>query len=114
MMLSRSHRIVTADDFRATTRAGRRVATSSAVVYLRRTDRSVEARFGFVVSKAVGGAVVRNLVRRRLKAIGAGVVAEVPRGTDIVIRALPAAAQADWISLSGDIVGAVRSGLARL
>ena len=51
-----------------------------------------QSRVGFVVSKAVGGAVVRNRVKRRLRHLVAGelVGAEVPR--DVVVRALPPAA----------------------
>jgi ribonuclease P protein component len=51
-------------------------------------------RVGFVVSKAVGGAVVRNRVKRRLRAQMATRVDRIPAGTDVVVRANPIAAQA--------------------
>jgi len=52
-------------------------------------------RVGFVVSKAVGGAVVRNRTKRRLRALMAARVDSLPTGTDVVIRANPIAAQAN-------------------
>lgn len=60
-------------------------------------------RFGFIISKQVGNAVVRNTVRRRLKAICAELRDSVPQGTDVVIRALPASAGADFAELHADV-----------
>ncbi len=60
-------------------------------------------RFGFIISKQVGTAVVRNTVRRRLKAICAEVLDAVPVGTDVVIRALPASATASFAELQADV-----------
>jgi ribonuclease P protein component len=52
-------------------------------------------RVGFVVSKAVGGAVVRNRTKRRLRALMAARLDAIPAGTDVVVRANPVAAQAN-------------------
>ena len=52
------------------------------------------AKVGFIVSKAVGGAVVRNRVKRRLRAMSRPLVAAMPDGLDVVVRALPAAVAA--------------------
>lgn len=66
-------------------------------------------RVGFIVSKAVGNAVIRNKVKRRLRAIAAAElsVASGPllsnSGTAIVIRALPASASASWSELKDDV-----------
>ncbi len=89
--------------FRATVRRGRRAATPSAVYYRLVTDPVAPVRFGVIVSKAVGNAVDRNLVRRRLKALGRSVVDAGHRGEDIVIRVLPGSAQTSWDSLSADM-----------
>ena len=90
-------------DFRATVRRGRRATTPSAVYYRLATDPVAPARFGVIVSKAVGNAVDRNKVRRRLKALGRGVVDAGYRGEDVVIRVLPGSAQESWDSLSADM-----------
>ena len=57
------------------------------------TSRSELApRVGFVVSKAVGNAVTRNRVKRRLRHLCRPLVDELADGTVVVVRALPAAA----------------------
>ncbi|MEU4751494.1 ribonuclease P protein component, partial [Micromonospora tulbaghiae] len=62
---------------------------------------------GFVVSKAVGGAVVRNKVRRRLRHLVRERLAELPAGTTLVVRALPAAADATYTRLGADLDAAL-------
>jgi ribonuclease P protein component len=66
------------------------------VVHANRTDARAELppRVGFVVSKAVGNAVVRNRTKRRLRAGVATRLDGIPAGLDLVVRANPAAAQA--------------------
>ena len=44
-------------------------------------------RVGFVVSKAVGNAVVRNRTKRVLRALMSARVGQLPEGVDVVIRA---------------------------
>ncbi len=102
-MLARANRVVLPADFRATVRRGRRATTPSAVYYRLATDPVAPVRFGVIVSKAVGNAVDRNLVRRRLKALGRVVVDAGHRGEDVVIRVLPGSAQTSWDSLSADM-----------
>ncbi|CAH0217684.1 Ribonuclease P protein component [Microbacterium sp. Bi121] len=67
------------------------------------TGEAREPRFGFIISKQVGTAVIRNTVRRRLKAVCAGAIAGLPEGTDVVIRALPASASASFAELEADV-----------
>lgn len=55
---------------------------------------------GFVVSKAVGNAVVRGRTKRRLRAIAASRLSGIPNGLDIVVRANPSAAGADFAELA--------------
>ncbi|SNT15100.1 ribonuclease P protein component [Rhodococcoides kyotonense] len=68
------------------------------------------ARFGLIVSKAVGPAVTRHRVARRLRHICATMMLDVPATSDIVIRALPGAAD----SSSRDLQRQVRAGLKKL
>ncbi len=68
---------------------------------------------GFVVSKAVGGAVVRNAVRRRLRGLVMEHIDTVPQGADVVVRALPGAAGADYATLGADLRSALAASLER-
>lgn len=52
-------------------------------------------RVGLVVSKGVGNAVTRTRVKRRIRAQMAPLLTSLGAGTDVVIRANPAAAGAD-------------------
>jgi len=67
------------------------------------TGEARPPRFGFIISKQVGTAVIRNTVRRRLKAVCAAALTAVPEGTDVVIRALPASATATFADLEADV-----------
>ncbi|MEZ5189745.1 MAG: ribonuclease P protein component [Schumannella sp.] len=102
-MLARANRVVRPEDFRTVVRRGRRSASPLAVYYRRARSEQDPVRFGFIVSRAVGGAVERNLVRRRLRAIGRELVDNGARGADVVVRALPGVAAAGWPALSADV-----------
>ena len=82
---------------------GKRYGGVRVVTSVLLTDEDRPARFGFIVSKQVGTAVVRNTVRRRLKDVCARNLDRVPAGSDVVIRALPAAAEAPFADLLADV-----------
>jgi ribonuclease P protein component len=79
-------------DFDAAVRKGSRAGKQTLVVHLTRTPLEEPARVGFVVSKAVGSAVVRNRVKRRLRHLARARVHLLPPGSLTVVRANPAAA----------------------
>jgi ribonuclease P protein component, eubacterial len=106
-VLAKANRIVRGADYRMTVRRGARTAGAVTLTYARRTSDERPPRFGFIVAKTVGNAVTRNRVRRRLKAIAYEAVPGLAPGTDVVVRALPAAAQAPWTTLQEDIHRAV-------
>lgn len=61
------------------------------------------ARVGFVVSKAVGTAVTRNRVKRRLRHLMRPRVDRLVPGSTLVVRAQPAAAAATSSELARDL-----------
>jgi ribonuclease P protein component len=73
------------------------------VIYVNQNDASSVARFGFVVSKSVGSAVSRNLVKRRLRSAVRERLLDFSKGQDLVIRALPAANGFSWKNLGEDL-----------
>lgn len=108
-MLAAAQRLRHSADFAAAIRGGRRAGRGTVVVHLLLDEpaQAMTARAGFVVSKAVGNAVVRNKVRRRLRHLVRPLLADLPDGTTIVVRALPAAATADFPALSTDLEAAL-------
>jgi ribonuclease P protein component len=56
-----------------------------------------------VVSKAVGNAVARNRVKRRLRHLVRARLAALPRGSVLVVRALPPAAESSSARLAIDL-----------
>ncbi|MEO7122714.1 MAG: ribonuclease P protein component [Lacisediminihabitans sp.] len=99
------NRVVRAEDYRRVVRRGRKVGSSHFVSYVfDRTDDG-PVRFGFIVAKNVGNAVIRNRVRRRLKAASFDLLSRVRPGVDVVVRALPISAGATWVTLRGEMLG---------
>jgi ribonuclease P protein component len=65
------------------------------------------ARVGFVVNKAVGNAVLRNRVHRRLRAVMATRLPDLPAGSLTVVRALPSSSEASYDELVADVDAAL-------
>jgi ribonuclease P protein component len=116
-VLPAPHRLRRRRDFGVATRRGRRAGSATVVAHLattRAVDPAAEApheptdppappRVGFVVSAAVGPAVVRNRVRRRLRHLAADQLRRLPDGSLLVLRARPAAAAASSAQLAADL-----------
>ncbi len=92
-------------------RRGRRSATPAAVYYRLEREAGDPLRFGIIVARSVGNAVDRNLVRRRYRALGRQFVEAGGRGSDVVVRALPGAAQRSWATLADDMHTALDAAL---
>ncbi|NTW38754.1 MAG: ribonuclease P protein component [Cellulomonadaceae bacterium] len=106
-MLPAALRMRRSGDFALTIRRGARAGRTTLVVHCRVVDDRPGRQVGFVVPKAVGGAVVRNKVRRRLRGLVVELVDALPPGADVVVRALPASAGADYSVLAADYRSAV-------
>lgn len=117
-MLPPAHRLRSSKEFGAVVRSGRRASRPLLTVHLVRAQRAdqaegapIPARAGLVVSKAVGGSVVRHRTARRLRHLLAphlvGPTADVPAGTGLVVRAAPAAGTATSAALGADLDAAL-------
>jgi ribonuclease P protein component len=91
-------------EFSRTVRGGRRAGRALVSGHLLVQAGSHDpARVGFVVSRAVGGAVARNKVRRRLRHIARGYIGSLPEGSLLVVRANPRAATARQADLAAEL-----------
>ncbi len=68
---------------------------------------------GLVVSKAVGNAVTRNRVKRRLRELVRARLEVLPQRSCVVVRALPPSAQLPYAQLGADLDGAIRTAVRR-
>lgn len=99
-MLARLHRIVEGDQLRMVSRKGTKFHSAVFSASLVRTTSESPSRFGFIVSKQVGGAVLRNRVKRRLRSLAADTLRDHPRGFDCVVRAQAPSAEAAFLDLA--------------
>ena len=116
-MLPAGSRLRRRADFVATVRSTRGVrGTGLLVVHAAPPDPTPPApstaanaapRVGFVVSRAVGAAVVRNRVRRRLRHLVADQLDRIPPGSRVVVRALPGSAVATYAQLGAALGSAL-------
>jgi ribonuclease P protein component len=67
------------------------------------------SRFGISVKKALGGAVVRNRIKRRIREILRRNKTEIPTGWDIVIHPRATVARAAFAPLEAELVRLLRS-----
>ena len=84
-------------------RLGRKATTENLVVYLNQESNENPPRFGLVVSKSVGNAVQRNLVKRRSRAVLSEYINKLPSGSALVIRALPGVAELSWTEFNDQL-----------
>jgi ribonuclease P protein component len=94
-VLAADHRLRDSNAFRRTVSSGRRAGGAALVVHLlddAPRDADGSPRVGLVVGKAVGNAVVRNRVKRRLRHLVKTHLSDLPTSSMLVIRALPPSA----------------------
>ncbi len=108
-MLSAAHRLTDGASFQTAVRSGRRAGSRTLVVHLAvPAGPARPARVGFVVSQAVGNAVTRNRVKRRLRHLAREHVSSLPGAAVLVVRALPAASDASYAELGADLERCLR------
>lgn len=101
------------EDFQATVRRGRKARASSLVVHLDVPADAEQAGaagstgdisvVGFVVTKSIGPAVVRNRVKRQLRHLMRSRLCQLPPGARLVVRALPSCAARRHEDIAADL-----------
>lgn len=112
-MLTRENRLTSSPAFSRTVRHGRRAGSRTLVVHLDVDAGVPQPQVGLVVSKAVGPAVTRNLVKRRLRHLTRERLSSLPGSAVLVVRALPPAATASYVEIGADLDHALGRALAR-
>jgi ribonuclease P protein component len=108
MDFPREARLVRRGDFDAVYRSGKRRSSSHFTAFFRANQLPV-SRFGFSIKKALGGAVVRNRIRRRIREIVRCHRIEIPAGWDIVIHPKSSVARVEFAVLTADLVRLMKS-----
>jgi ribonuclease P protein component len=103
-------RLRSSTDFSEVVRRGRRASRPLLTVHaVLAGPPDVPARAGLVVSKAVGGSVVRTRTARRLRHLLRDRLPDLPSGSRLVVRAAPAAGTAPSAALGSDLDAALRA-----
>jgi ribonuclease P protein component len=99
----REARLLSRVAFDAVYRAGKRQTSTHFTVFARSNGLAL-SRFGFSIKKALGGAVVRNRMRRRLREMVRCHRQEIPAGWDIVIHPKARVAKAPFAALAEELL----------
>ena len=99
-------------DFGETVKHGTRAVQPDLVIYRRRDDGTTgdAAKVGLIISRAVGSAVQRHRLARRLRHVARRLVDGMQRSEQVVIRALPSSRDVGSARLEEEL----RAGLRRI
>jgi ribonuclease P protein component len=99
----RDVRLVRRGEFDAVYRAGKRRSNAHFTVFCRANGQPA-SRFGFSIKKTLGGAVLRNRIRRRVREIIRLHRQELPAGWDIVIHPKGSVARGAFATLTSELL----------
>lgn len=103
------------EEFTRTYQEGIKIVGKYMVVFLRWRGGEGGPRLGITATRKVGGAVVRNRCRRRVRAAAfAGLKAVGEKPVDVVVNVRRELAEAGWQELTGEFARCLQKGLARL
>jgi ribonuclease P protein component len=102
--LPRACRLVRRAEYDAVYREGRRRTGREFAVFLRRNGLEI-SRFGWSIKKALGGAVRRNRIRRRIREILRLHRQEIAPGWDIVIHPRSSVESAEFSAITEGLLG---------
>ena len=101
-------RLLRRSEFEAVYRGGGRKSSARFVVFYR-TNGGPRSRLGISAKKALGGAVVRNRIRRRIREIFRQNNSEISPGWDIVIHPRNSMTRVAFASIEAELLGLLRN-----
>jgi ribonuclease P protein component len=112
----RDVRLLKHADFQTVYQKGRKHFSGNMTVFYRESDRTAGPRIGFTVGKVLGGAVVRNRIRRRMRAVVRRHLCELARPLDLVLHPRKSVLTLDFAQLDAEVAivfAAVQKGQGR-
>ena len=100
-MLPRENRLTSGDEIHEVVKRGKRISTQDLTLHLTKSEGPT--KFAFVVGKTTGNAVIRNLVKRRLREISREIVKANPSGNTAVVRAKDNAGAVSYVNLQSQL-----------
>ena len=111
-MLPARNRMRRSTEFDATVKYGVRAVQSDVIVHVRRgnDDEGSGPRVGLIIGKAVGSAVERHRVARRLRHVARTLLGDLDQSDLVVVRALPSSRHVSSARLEQQLRSALRRG----
>jgi ribonuclease P protein component len=101
--LPRSSRLLKHADFQAVYQQGRKHFSGNMVAFHHQSGRSEGARVGLTIGKALGGAVERNRIRRRMRAAVSRHLPELVKPLDLVLHPRKSVLTMKFVQLDAEI-----------
>ena len=95
-------------EYEAVYRAGQRRSSAQFAAFVL-ANGLAHSRFGISVKKALGGAVVRNRIKRRIREILRQNFSEIPSGWDMVIHPRNSVARAEFTALTSELLRLIQT-----
>jgi ribonuclease P protein component len=104
----REARLLRRSEYDAVYRGGKRRSSPHFTLFLRPNELPL-SRFGFSIKKALGGAVLRNRIRRRLRELVRTHRQEIPAGWDFVMHPKSSVGNAPLPALAAELLRLVNN-----
>jgi ribonuclease P protein component len=103
------HRLRKNEQYQDVFQNGKSFANRYLVLYYKPQDEVTEFHVGLSVSKKVGNAVIRNRVKRLIRAVISELSEQISEGFDMIFVARPQAAELDYHLMKKNIIHVLKN-----
>ena len=107
-MLKKHNRITLSKDFAYILKFGKKVYSPYFLLVWTKTNSDEPTKIGFIASKKVGNAVMRNLSKRKFREVFRELYPSILNGFKIVVIASPEAPKTEYKKLKDSVEGVLR------